>query len=113
MNVIKLHGALADKFGPEREMLVKSPREALKAMCAVVTGFHEEFVKHNYRVARVKPGSQRAILVDEDTFGIKTKSCEIHFIPVPEGSKSGPLKILTGIALVGLTIVTAGAAAPL
>lgn len=114
MKTIKLHGWLGKQFGRSFEMDVKTPAEALRALCAQLTGFQQALAddttgfklfaaKENFGVAEFHyPFSDREVL---------------HVVPAvagaQEGGKSGGMQILIGIVIIVAMFYTAGAASTL
>ena len=111
LRTVHLHGHLADRFGKQpMEIDIVTPGEAVRALCALRTGFRDELRKGAYHVL-VKHG-ERYFDVDEKELALQLgRSTEIHFVPVIEGSKrSGVLKVVLGVALVAGAFLMAPAA---
>jgi predicted phage tail protein len=106
-NVI-LHGELAEKFNNQYQLDVQSPKEAVRALCIMVPKFKETFAEGSYYVF---VENREQINIDEDNFDLAING-DIHIMPEIVGAKKAGLgKVLAGIALIGLSVVTGGAAA--
>lgn len=115
MNTIHLHGALALYGGPYT-MDVSDAREAIKALSVQLDGFETMVARGVWRVTHTRRGKD--LDLDDGLIGLKISNGEIHFRPAMSGSANGQkgkgvMKAVAGIALVGLAVITAGAAAPL
>lgn len=109
MTKVILHGALKNKFHNEYNLSVQSPSEAVRALCNMVPGFKDELSNGAYYVF---VESNEHINVDEDTFQLAIPG-DINIMPEVVGSKKGGLgKVLMGVAMIGLSVFTAGAAVP-
>jgi predicted phage tail protein len=107
---INLHGCLKEKFGGTFKLAVKTPIEAIKALCHIVPGFRKEFEKHDYKI--VKGSLKKGWYLDDTTVQMQLGEKDIHFIPVVAGSGGGGGlgKIIGGIILIGLAFTGVGAA---
>lgn len=109
MNTIHLHGELKE-FGGPYQMAVSSPREAFLALCTQLEGFEKRVVDGAFRIVRLAKGKE--VEVDEGLLDLNTVEAEIHVYPAVAGAGGRGLgKMVLGIAIVGASIVTAGAAA--
>lgn len=111
---IVLHGQAAELFGPSFRLEVKSCAEAIRALCIMVKGF-EKFMKSN-KWAVVFYGKRGERELDENGVVMFQGTGDFHLVPIISGSggKSGFLKILLGVVLIGFAfIATAGTAAGL
>ena len=104
---VSLHGKLS-KYGPDLDLEINRPSEVIRAIGFQLPLFFEDLQEGSYAV--LKDG--RAIDLEEMSFTIG--NCrKIDIIPIIEGEGgSGFGKIIVGIALIALSVVTAGAAAP-
>lgn len=108
---IKLYGPLAKFVGRDvLEADVASPAEAVRMLLANFSGLEAHIRKHSYRIFCGDVGLQAA---EEVLF--PTSAPEIKIVPVVTGSGggSGGLgfgTILAGVALIGLSAVSFGAA---
>jgi predicted phage tail protein len=118
MTAIILHGAAALQFGPRFDLDVRSPAEAFHALCRMKKGFKEFVAGADWRV--IKGPTKSAIREDRDcteedlAFGFG-RHAEMHVVPVMGGAGKGKGigKIVAGVAIIALSIVTAGGAAGL
>jgi predicted phage tail protein len=102
MSRIILHGELAEKFNNEYRLNVKSPSEALRALCLMVPKFKETFAEGSYYIYI---DDKELINIDEENFTFNSTG-DIHFLPEIVGAKKHGLgKVLAGLALVALTFV--------
>lgn len=103
MTKIVLHGNLRKKFGREYELSIANPVEGIRALGALVPGFHEEFQKGNYYIYT---GSGKGVeYLTEDTIKLSTNKT-VHVVPEVAGAKSkGSGKLLAGIALIGIAFI--------
>lgn len=112
MNKIVLYGSLEQEFGGPFSWDIKSPREAINALMANFEGFKDALRAMEVKIVRTRAGAKTQFELDEAELHIGMSNSEVHIIPMPVGSKRGGIgKVLLGVALVGATIITAGAAA--
>lgn len=115
LTTIKLYGSLR-QFGREFKLSVRTPAEAIKALCVQIPGF-ERFISNaksrglEFAVFR---GSKN---LEEKELGYRG-SGEIRIAPVVTGSKrAGALQTIVGVVLIVAGMVVSGAsfggAAPL
>lgn len=109
MRQIHLHGALADEFGANISLDVKTVTEAVQALCVVLPGFKARISSGVWNVV-VGKSVDTGISLDEDEIaGFKVGNNDIHFIPALVGAKRGGiLKAVLGVALIGLSFGFAG-----
>lgn len=96
MRTIRLYGALGERFGRVWRMDVKSPAEAVRALCSQLKGFRQYLAEHS------EPGYR--VLCDtvargERELGLGTAAETIRFVPVVAGSGRGIGQIIAGIAV--------------
>lgn len=99
--MIHLHGYLADKYGPDHNIIVKSAAEAIRALEANYRGFARS-IKGDmyYSIVRGKDLNQGKDLSEEE-LTMQFDESDWHIIPVPEGAKSGGLfMMLLGAVLI-------------
>lgn len=113
MTAIILHGAARHQFGPRFDLNVSSPQQALRHLLKLVPGFRKLIESADWRIIRgptksaVKQGRDCGEIELQLRFGTIR---EMHLVPVPRGAKpSGIGKIVAGVVILALTIVTAGA----
>lgn len=108
MNTIKLHGTLGEKYAPEYELEVSSPREALRALFLMVEGLAEDIKEGAWRVVRGNEGSK--VELSEEMLGIGMGDNDLHIIPAVKGAGGGGGgKIILGVVMVAAAFFTAGA----
>lgn len=101
MKTIRLYGELRKKFGKEFKLDVRTPAEAVRALCIQLPGFRqhlEEFSEPGY-VVRV--GTEERGLENLDTPFAQQEVVKI--IPVVAGA-SAVTRIVLGVALIALAI---------
>lgn len=96
MKTIRLYGALGEKFGRVWRMDVKSPAEAVRALCSQLPGFRKHLQEHS------APGYR--VLCDTESRGerelrLGTAARTIRFVPVVQGAGRGLGQIIAGIAV--------------
>jgi predicted phage tail protein len=112
MAVVTLLGDLR-QFGDSYEFAAATPAEIFSALFHQVKGFKKRLIVGSYRVLyRSKVNSFE---LDDKLFGIRlAPDSEIIITPVAEGAgKGGSGKILAGVAIIALAIITSGAASVL
>ncbi|HDR1874522.1 tail assembly protein [Pasteurella multocida] len=104
---IRLKGELGKRFGKVHKLAVKTPAEAIRALCVLKEGFKEFLLnseKHGivYRFLVQREDIDGTPEEFQMQYGAKT---EFHLIPVIRGSKRGGLfGLIAGAALIGLSI---------
>jgi predicted phage tail protein len=99
---VKLYGYLR-KFGKEFELAVKSPAEAVRALCIMVPGFKAFLQNAEHRgITFAVFNGKRNITKEELTLGAKP---EIRIATVIAGRKSGLLQTIVGIVLIVVGVV--------
>jgi len=101
MRTVKLYGALGNKFGRTHKLSVKSPSEAIKALCVTIPGF-EKFL-HKSKDA----GLTFAVFNGKKNIGEGelefSGSKDIRIAPVPVGSKrNGLFQTILGVILIAV-----------
>lgn len=120
---IILHGVLEKQFGKVHKLVVKTPLEAVRALCCTLPNFRQEFAKYNYHF--IKGTFQRGWGLTEQELGVCISNDTMHFIPVIAGSasikkffkKAGKTiskafkstQLLAGLLVIGLAFTGAGA----
>lgn len=118
MRRVFLYGRLADLFGRTFHMDVETPADVIRALNANFPGrFAEALKQGSYRLVRGRKNSGMHFGLEEINF--RMGSADFHIIPHVEGRARGRgkggglLKIVLGVALVGLAIFSAGSLAGL
>ena len=114
MRDIHLYGALGKQFGRKHSFDVDTVADAIEALRANFIEFFNAIRNGHYRVV-VGKTTRIGIELDEAMLpGFKLGKQDLHIVPVVKGSKRGGLgKIIAGIALIGLSLTTGGAAGAL
>lgn len=103
MKTVILHGRLR-RFGESFELDVQTPSEAVRALSVQLKGFASMLRRGEYHVLR----DRRSIGIAEADMTMGD-CAELHIVPVTAGSKrSGVLKIILGVALIGVGFAVAG-----
>ena len=109
---ILLSGSLAQKFGRrhERWLDTSTIKESMSALKNTLDGFTEAILELEGK------GTQFAVFKNRKNIGTDDLSTsgleEVRIVPVIAGSKSGGFfAVITGAVLIGLTVITGGAAA--
>lgn len=109
MTKIKLYGVLREKFGKEYNLDVKSPAEAIRALCANLDGF-EKFLKEaqdNKIEFKVLADNVEISKIDD----LKNPlSKELRIVPVVSGA-NGEARTLIGAVLITAAFILGGPAA--
>lgn len=109
MKTIRLYGHLGDNFGRVHRLDVRTPAEAIRALCANHKQFRQYVIKHG------KPGykvlANRAAR-DADELHVPSSADTIRIVPVVAGAGGGFGKVLLGAALIGASFIP-GLQAPL
>lgn len=104
---IRLYGKLGAKFGRVHRMAVKSPAEAVKALCVMVDGFEQYLMeaKGNGMVFSIFSGKKN---LGEDDLGVGSGDKDIRIAPVIEGAKkAGLFQTVLGAVLVVVGVAIA------
>jgi predicted phage tail protein len=113
LKTIHLHGRLRQKFGANFKLHVNSVLEAMRCLAANFPGFDAEVVKGSYFVF-IGPGKKGDAWDEERLSLYLPPRCDIHIYPAPKGGKNSGLgKIIAGVALIGIAVLSGGAATPL
>lgn len=105
MITVRLYGHLGRQFGRQHRLDVRSPREAVRALCANFPGFRAHMLRHSEPGYHVRVGSE---FRDETGFAYPAAE-EIRIIPAVGGAGA------VGRVILGATIMylTMGQGAPL
>lgn len=105
MRTIKLYGHLGKKFGRVHRFDVRTPAEAVSALCANFPEFKPHVLEHNEPGYRVLVGKQDRSAVEEL---ILPADNSISFIPVTVGSGGNFGRIVLGAFLIWVAPYAAG-----
>jgi predicted phage tail protein len=102
---VLLYGHLGKRFGRRHRYDVRSPAEAVRALCATITGFRAYMIEHS------RPGYR--VLVGRDPRDLTTLAHPadgaIKIVPVTAGAGRGLGTVILGAALIGFGVSTGGA----
>lgn len=97
---VRLYGVLGATFGRKFDLVVESPKEAIRALCVILPGF-ERFLntsKQRGLTYAVFSGKRN---IDSDEMAMDNSTADIRIAPVIIGSKRGGLfQTILGIALI-------------
>lgn len=100
---LQLFGALRERFGPEYELVAKTPAEGIHALCALVPGFRQ------YLLDNSEPGFH--IITDrdigEESLHDLCPSDTVQIVPVIVGASSG-FRVVFGVVLMVAALAIAG-----
>lgn len=110
LTTIHLGGKLGQLFGKKWELMVSSPAEAIRAIDVNTKGklrqyLSKEGAKKFYKIAIGK----KDCAIGKEEIHNRSGRSDIYLLPVPKGANSGGSKILIGLAIIALAIVTSGA----
>jgi len=103
LKTVKLYGELGRKYGKLHRLDVANALDAIRAFCAMIPGFQQDFARLSYRVV-------------QDNYFVSSKdelelpAHEIRFIPVAAGAGHGWGEVLLGAALIVASFYIPGAA---
>lgn len=105
MITVMLYGHLGKSFGRRHRYDVRSPAEAVRALCATLPGFRR------YMIERSRPGYR--VLVGDAPRTLETLAmpadAAIKIVPVTSGAGRGIGAVILGAALIGFGVMTGGA----
>jgi predicted phage tail protein len=106
MKTIYLHGSLKEKYGPSFKFDVPTPAMAISALCSQVKGFMDDLRGGSFIL--IRGDRERGMSIDETELRLKfghTK--EFHIIPTIHGgggNRAATVKIVLGVALIGIGV---------
>ena len=107
MVTIRLLGEAGRRFGRQFKLAVKTPAEAVRALCAQIPGLREYFLQSSENGIAWRAITEHPEGLDEEQL-LWPLSKRFVLAPIPVG-KGGAGKIIAGVAIVAFAIVTAGA----
>jgi predicted phage tail protein len=107
MVTIRLLGEAGRRFGRQFKLAVKTPAEAVRALCAQIPGLREYFLQSSENGIAWRAITEHPEGLDEEQL-LWPLSKRFVLAPIPVG-KGGVGKIIAGVAIVAFAIVTAGA----
>jgi predicted phage tail protein len=105
MLTVLLYGHLGRRFGRRHRYDVRSPAEAVRALCATIPGFRVYLAEHSAPGYRVLVGKDAR---DLDTLAMPANEA-IKIVPVTAGAGKGLGSVILGAALIGFGVMTGGA----
>lgn len=97
LRTIRLYGALGEQFGRVWRFDVKSPAEAVRALCSQLPGFRKHLQEHSAPGYRVLCDTQAR---GERELGLGTSAKTIRIVPVVCGAGKGLGQIIAGVAII-------------
>ncbi|WLR91008.1 hypothetical protein [Shinella zoogloeoides] len=114
MRKVFLYGAIAKKYGESFDLDVATAAEAVRALTANFPEIVKDFEAGSWHVVRGADIDEGMSLGEDDLATFRLGKGDLHIVPVVAGSKrSGLLKIVLGVALVGIGFFMGGFAAPI
>lgn len=109
---VHLHGELGEQFGEVFRLEVATAGEAVRALCLQLKGLEKAIREGEFHVVRGSSIESGFDLGDEETLAsFNLGNGDLHIVPVIAGSKrSGLLKIVLGVVLIGAAFMFAPAA---
>jgi predicted phage tail protein len=108
IRTIRLYGQLGVRFGRVHHLAVNSAAEAVRALGVLHEGFNR-FMAESKDMGLVFAVFYGKRNIGRDELGDPPSHNDIRIAPVVQGSKSGGLQVVLGIALIAIaTIATAG-----
>ncbi len=110
MRTVRLYGELGKKYGRVHRLAVRTPAEAIRALSANYKGFRNEMETAHTRGIGYRVRNGRTEL--DNVKQIQEPAAQvIQIIPTVIGA-SAETRILIGVAIIAVVILTGGAAAP-
>lgn len=100
MKIVRLYGDMGKRFGREFVLDVKSPAEAVRALCSQVQGFRAYMHAHAQSAFKVFVGSRNAS--EESALPCSDREV-IRITPVIQGASAAG-RIILGAALIALAV---------
>jgi len=107
MVTIRLLGEAGRRYGRRFQLAVKTPAEAVRALCLQIPSLRQYLLESGEKGIDWRVVTDHAEGLDEDQM-LWPMSKRLVLAPLPAG-RGGVGKIIAGVALVGLAIVTGGA----
>jgi predicted phage tail protein len=105
MKTIRLYGDMGKRFGREYRFDVKSPAEAIRALCYQVEGFRAYLYENSESHYKIFVGGRNSS--DEQIFDPSSDREIIRIAPVVQGAGSLG-KIIAGAAMIYMAVQTGG-----
>jgi len=107
MVTIRLLGEAGRRYGRRFQLAVKTPAEALRALCLQIPGLRQYLLESGDKGISWRVVTDHAEGLDEDQM-LWPLSKRLVLAPLPAG-RGGVGKVIAGVALVALAIFTGGA----
>lgn len=105
MREVRLYGHLGKRFGRVHRYEVRTPAEAVRALCATLPGFRAYLIEHSRPGYRVRVGREARTL---EQLTLPADDA-IRIVPVTAGAGNGLGSVILGAALIGFGVMTGGA----
>lgn len=107
---IVLHGKLATLHTePTVSFDVDTVAEAIRACCFQIKGFEEALKEGSYHISLNENEADNDVDATIAPFQLGNRVTSIHFVPVVAGAKRGGAgKVILGVAMIALAVVTWG-----
>ena len=111
MREVILHGTLAKKYGKSFKLDIATAADAIRALAANFPSFIEDMRLGSFHVVMGKKIDTGIALDERECGGFNLGASTLHIAPVVAGSKrSGVLKAVLGVALLGVAFAFSGGA---
>lgn len=107
MVTVRLLGEAGRRFGRQFRLAVKTPAEAVRALCVQIPALRQYLIESEQNGINWRAVTEHPDGLDEEQF-LWPLSKRFVLAPIPVG-RGGAGKIITGVAIVAFAIVTAGA----
>ena len=107
MVTVRLLGEAGRRFGRQFRLAVKTPAEAVRALCVQIPALRQYLIESEQNGINWRAITEHPDGLDEEQF-LWPLSKRFVLAPIPVG-RGGAGKIITGVAIVAFAIVTAGA----
>lgn len=107
MVTVRLLGEAGRRFGRQFKLAVKTPAEAVRALCVQIPALRQYLIESEQNGINWRAVTEHPDGLDEEQF-LWPLSKRFVLAPIPVG-RGGAGKIITGVAIVAFAIVTAGA----
>lgn len=105
MKTIRLYGALGEQFGRVWRLDVKSPAEAIRALCSQLKGFRQHLQQNSAPGFRVLVDTAPR---DERELRLPSSATTFRIVPVVQGAGRGLGSIILGAVLIWASSGTYG-----
>jgi predicted phage tail protein len=102
MQTVMLYGFLGREFGRVHRYDVRSPAEAVRAMCVTLKGFRKAVADGGYY--RVLVAGKDSLTADQLVHPVSQRE-SIRIVPVVSGAKNGWGQVILGAVLLAVAVV--------